>query len=141
MYKDQDIYEMKVHDMVKVYREIAPDCWTQKQALQEVVSHAAPRFYILPHAAYTNLRLLFAGQPLKSKIPTIVRMYGDLYKIVVGLSQHPEHEGKSLRQLCKIAVTMPAPEFYCSTETFRAMLYAHKKKIIASLNKHHAHQR
>lgn len=141
MYKDSQLQDMRVHDMVKIYREIAPDCWSQKQALDLVVMHEAPRFYILPHAAYNKLRLMFRGEQVHALTPRLGKMYKDLYQIVVALSERPENQGKSLRQLCAIAVNMRAPEFYVSSETFRKMLTKHRKKVIQTLSSHHANRR
>ena len=139
MKKDAQLYEQKVSELLSVYRKVAPDCFTQKQALKRVVEHPASRFYIQGHTAYNKLRSYFNG--LTDKIPIEKecdkRMYEEIYRRVVEMSKQPEYYGKSLGQLCEIIVEQPAPEFYMKPEAFRQILYRERPKIRERLRQMH----
>ena len=85
MKKDQQLYEQKVSEMLAVYRKVAPDCFSQKQALQRVVEHPASRFFIQGHTAYNKLRHLFNGysEELPVEKECDKRMYEEIYRRVV----------------------------------------------------------
>lgn len=136
MKKDKYLYDLKVAELVKVYREVAPLCITQKQALERVVSHKASRFFILPHTAYCRLYGRFVrGEDFKLTKELEMRMYGELYRRVVELSESPEHYGKSLYDLCEIVVNQPAPEFYIQPESLRTILSKQSRLIRERLRK------
>ena len=139
MKKDAQLYEQKVNEMLSVYRKVAPDCFSQKQALRRVVEHPASRFFIQGHTAYNKLRHLFNGY--SSELPVEKecdkRMYEEIYRRVIEMAQQPEHYGKSLSQLCEMVVEQPAPEFYMQPEAFRHILYRERPKIRERLRQMH----
>jgi hypothetical protein len=131
MKKDTQLYEQKVSEMLAVYRKVAPDCFSQKQALERVVRHPASRFYIQAHTAYNKLRHVFNGYSteLMADKECDKRMYEEIYKRVLELANNPENYGMSLNKLCEIVVEQPAPEFYMSPSTFRLLLSRERPKI------------
>lgn len=138
MWRDEQLYQMKTDEMMAVYREVAPECFTQKQAFNKVVKHKASRFYVLPHAVYCALKGAFYGTgEIKTKAPSAKRMYLELYKRLLDMSRDPFHEGESLRELCSKVVLQPAPEFYISPVTF-ANIFAREK---VKLRKRHESRR
>lgn len=131
MKKDEHLQEQKINEMMEIYKKVALECFTQKQAMKRVVEHQASRFFILPHTAYCKLRKVFSGET--DRIYAVKEfdreMYEEILKRVMELSQRPEYYGKSLMQLCEIVVRQPAPKFYMKPITFRIIL-AKQKKII-----------
>jgi len=131
MYKDEELYRRKVAEMIKVYREVANDCWYQKEAEKKVVKHKASCFFIQPHSAYNVLRKVFYGKTDKIpiKIDNVRRMYEEIYRRVLAMSRRPEYAGMKLFQLCEIVVNEEAPEFYISPSTFRYILGVERAKL------------
>ena len=131
MKKDKQLYEEKVAEMLRVYREVAPLCLTQKQALQRVCDHESSRFWIQPHTAYNKLRKVFNGYA--SELPVEKEcdkeMYEEIYRRVLSLSAQPEHFGKSLRELCEIVVRQRAPKFYMKPSGLTTILIEQRKLI------------
>lgn len=116
--------------MLRIYRELAGDCWTQKQAYEKVVRHRASSFYILPHTAYNALRKVFKGMQSDVRCHTENdrRKYRDIYARIVERSAEPEYAGMSLRELCEVVVREPAPEFYLNPSTFSRILADARKE-------------
>lgn len=137
MKRDTYLYDMKIKELLKVYREVAPNCITQKQALERVVRHQASRFFIQPHAAYCKLNGIFRKGEERINVTKAaeVRMYDEIYKRVLELSESPEHFGKSLYELCEIVVNQPAPEFYIEPSSLRGILHVQRKLIRERLRK------
>ena len=130
MYKDKHLYQQKIEEMMKVYQEVAPDCWTQKQAYKAVVEHKASRFFILPHTLYCALQQVLNGHKpsLKFVKPSELRMYTELLGRVTRKSESPDYHGWKLYDICEETVREPAPEFYCEPDTFRHILYSWRRK-------------
>lgn len=131
MYKDEELYRRKVEEMLRVYREVAPLCWLQKEAEKKVVTHKASSFFIQGHSAYNVLRKVFYG--VTDVIPVGAtnahRMYEEIYRRVLSKSLSPEYADKSLRELCDIVVEEEAPEFYISPMTFRSILSRERSRL------------
>ena len=131
MKRDDLLYQEKCNEMMEVYKKVAVECFTQKQAYDRVVNHKASRFFIQPHTAYNRLRAVFKGKTQNIEVTKECeqRMYEELYKRVVELSLMPQHYGASLMQLCEIAVMQEAPEFYMKPEGLRHLLIKQRKII------------
>lgn len=110
-----------LNDLMACYREVAPDCITQDAAWKRTVAHPAKRFYISATQAYQRINMYIKGrtEAIEYLKPSQAKMYYDLIDVIKRLKQSPEYEKKSLRQLCMVAVTQPAPRFYISAEWFR----------------------
>lgn len=131
MYKDDDLYRRKIDEMVEVYKKVAPLCWRQGEALRRVVGHKASSFFITPHAAYCAIRDVYLGRTDKitHRIPSMKRMYEEIYRRVLDMSRSPKYSGWSLTKLCEEVVEQEAPEFYLSPETFRGILCRERRKL------------
>lgn len=107
--------------LMRAYREVAPGCPTQYVAWIRTVRHCAPRYYVTWRVAYGILAPALRGDRsrLERLRPHRRRMYEELERVVLGMSQEPGYVGKSLCALCREAVRRPAPEFYVSWESFR----------------------
>lgn len=140
MRKDEQLYRDRAEELMRIYREVAPTCITERQAIERVINHRSSRFWITPHAVYCKLLGVFSGRldSLPVTKDNELRMYTELMGRVMRLSQKPEHLGKSLRVLCEIAVMEEAPEFYMSPNTFRHLLASERRRLRAERRRRHA---
>jgi hypothetical protein len=131
MRRDEDLYERKIEEMISVYRKVAPECWTQKQAFERVVNHPASGFFILPQTACNVVRNMYWGRSdhIRRRSGNQARMYEEIYRRIMEKSQKPEYSGMSLVGLCTIVVDEPAPEFYMSVDSFRNVFSREKAKL------------
>ena len=131
MRRDEDLYERKIEEMISVYRKVAPECWTQKQAFERVVNHPASGFFILPQTACNVVRNMYWGRSdhIRRRSGNQARMYEEIYRRIMEKSQKPEYSGMSLMGLCTIVVDEPAPEFYMSVDSFRNVFSREKAKL------------
>ena len=120
MARHEETYQLLIdmrEDIIDCYREVAPDCLLQKTAWKKIQLHPAKRFYVTPKQVYQKINYWMNGRPEEidnMKRPLRRKMYYDLIKVVLEISQKPENVGKSLYKLCEIAVRQPAPQFYLS---------------------------
>ena len=126
MAKNIETYSIKldmIDDIMRCYREVAPECLYQETAWQRTVCHPAKEFYITAHQAYQRINLYLGGrtEAIDSLKPLAAQRFRDLIKVVMRLAQMPEYQGKTLRALCKIAVKQPAPRFYIGTSAMKAL--------------------
>lgn len=131
MYKDEELYRRKVEEMLRVYREVAHECWYQKDAERKVVMHKASCFFIQPHSAYNVLRQVFYGKSdvIPIRMSNVRRMYEEIYRRVLAMSRKPEYSGMKLIELCEIVVNEEAPEFYISPMSFRTILSRERARM------------
>ena len=120
MKKDEHLQEQKINEMMEIYKKVALECFTQKQAMKRVVEHQASRFFILPHTAYCKLRKVFSGET--DRIYAVKEFDREMYEEIL-------RRVMELSQRCEIVVRQPAPKFYMKPITFRIIL-AKQKKII-----------
>ena len=135
MYKDLILQKQRRQELINIYREVAPGCWSQTQACEKVVNHEASCFFLTPHAAYNALRKVFYGTEDDINVvkPNDKRKYTEILKRVVALSKTPEHSHLNLRQLCEIVVSQKAPEFYLEPRTFSRILVRERKEQLSRL--------
>lgn len=133
-YKDTDRMRS---DMMKVYNEVYPSCWTQREAWEKTIRHPAPRFYVSPKSAYLVLSpMFFYGDfsAVNAMKPSRRRMYTALYDLVKSLTQKREFLNKSLWYIVKHAVTMEAPEFFVEWEAMRKIFRWQKRKKVKPID-------
>ena len=131
MRNDTILYREKVDEMMRVYREVAPDCWTQKQAVERVIKHKASRYFVSGRTAYLVLRLMFRNggrSMIRNKCQAA--MYLELYRLVVQLSQDPDNRGMTLYELCEKAVHKEASSFFITEDTFRKIRRSEQKRLM-----------
>lgn len=111
--------------LMDAYREVAPDCWSQREAWERTVKHPAPRYYVTPKQAYQRILPMVSGDfsEIERMRPDRRRLYESLYKKVIEAAQRREFIGKSLWFIVPWVITQPAPEFFigweCIRKTFR----------------------
>lgn len=126
-------------DMMKAYREVFNDCWSQREAWERTIHHPAPRVYVSQKQAYEVLRpMFFQGDmsALEKMKPSRKRMYRYLYDLVVELAQKPQYVGKSLHFIVGQAITMPAPEFFVDWCLVKKVFIWCKKGLIKDETTH-----
>ncbi len=143
MYKDVHLYRERSAELLRVYREVAPLCITERQAAERVVKHKSPRFWVTPHAVYDKLWNTFTGR--SQELPLVkaneIRMYTELLSRLRRLSCQPENMGMSFTQLCEKVVREEAPEFYMSPSTFRQLLASERKRLREERRRRHVDRR
>lgn len=108
-------------DLMACYREVAPNCITQNGAWRRTINHPAKRFYVTAKQAAQRASKYLRGDTseLDSMKPLRRKMWLELIKIVEEVSQEPEHQGKSLRKICEVAIRRPAPRFYIGIDLMK----------------------
>ena len=56
-----ELIDRQRDDLMKAYREIAPNCHSQQEAWEKVVHSPAPRYYVSPKRAWDILRRMAVG--------------------------------------------------------------------------------
>lgn len=118
MKNDYDISRQQQDDLIKAYNKVASTSWTQDDAYKKAVKEPAPRYYVSAKQAAQVISPMVHGnfEHVNMMMPNRRRMYYSLFEKVIELSEKRNFVGKSLIYICKFAVTMPAPEFFCSFE-------------------------
>lgn len=110
-------------DLFSAYRDVcSKPCPSQKIAWYRTVKHPAKRFYIANQTAYNFVTpMLYNDFTQVDKITNerARKRFYDIHKICVELSKTKEFHNKTAAEIIRKALTMPAPEFYISWETFR----------------------
>lgn len=114
MKQNYDISRQMQIDLIKAYNKVSRTCWSQQEAYEKMVLEPAPRYYVTPKQACAVISPMISGNfdTVKSMYPLRRKMYYDLYKEVIRLSEKREFIGKSLSYIMKHAVAQPAPRFY-----------------------------
>lgn len=131
MSKNLESYWLKAQmreDLMNCYREVAPNCLTQQGAWRKTVMHPAKRYYISARQAHQQISLYLQGRTeiIDNMKPLHRQMWHCLIDEVMKIAQEPEHQGKPLTQLAKIAVGRPAPRFFIQPESMK-LLFIHVK--------------
>ena len=107
--------------LMAVYRDVAPKCFSQRDAWEQTIKHPAPRYYVSPKQAYQRLLPLLDGDTsgLDAMKPERRRMYMSIFEKVMEASQRREFAGKSLWYIIPWVVSQPAPEFFIGAESIR----------------------
>lgn len=116
-------------DFLAAYREVAPGCITQYGAYRKAANHPAKRYYITPKQAMQVISKYLKGDKsiIMNMKPNRRKLYLSLIDEVLDIANHPDHQGKSLVQICRIAVKRPAPSFFI-TPDYAKMLFLRSKK-------------
>lgn len=124
-----DITRKQRDDIMAAYREVAPHCWSQKEAWEKTAKHPAPRYYLSPKQAWDVLRLMVKGdRSVVDSMPYQCKArYYSLFKKLQELIQRREFIGKSLWHICQHLVCQPAPEFFVQPETVKHIFLYYKK--------------
>lgn len=111
-------------DLFDAYRKVYGSCHSQEEAWEKTIKQPAPRFYVSPKRAYHVLINMVKGDfGQVDSLPALKRkMYYDIFENVNRMSQKTEFIGKSLWFICQFAVSMPAPEFYISTQVVSTII-------------------
>ena len=151
MEKDFDLLVAMRKDLFAAYRDVcSKPCPKQYTAWFRTVRHPAKRFYLNPDKLRVIVAPMMRGDFTnyeKIKFEHTKRKYRDLYKICMELVQLPEYHDAPFMRVAEKAVTMPAPEFYTTPETFRQIYryckrfginyYPHKAKRICKAYTNH----
>ena len=129
--KKTDLHIQRMYDLLDVYREVAPDCWSQGEAWMRTVKHKAPRYYITPERARNIISLMINGDMsvLDRMRPNKKRMYLSLYETMERLLQKRAYSNKPLIFVLSFAVIQPAPEFFITPDYMRIMFFFHKLEM------------
>lgn len=116
-------------DFLACYREVAPGCITQYGAYRKAANHPAKRYYITPKQAMQVISKYLKGDHdvVDKMKPNRRRLYHSLINEVLDIANKPEHQGKQLIQICRIAVLRPAPSFFISPG-YAKMLFVRTRK-------------
>lgn len=138
MSKANDINRQLRRDILRVYREVAPHCWYQRDAWEKTVMHPAPRFYVTPKQAYQKVLPMLDGDfsEIDCMNPRRQRLYACLYQRVLEASEQVQFAGKSLWFMMPFIVSQPAPEFFLSTEQLRQIFREETKKSRKTVKQH-----
>lgn len=126
MSKNLESYSLQTQmreDLMRCYREIAPNCITQAGAWRKTVLHPAPRYYVSARQAYQQINLYLQGrtEEIDKMKPLHRERWMCLIQEVLKIAQEPEHQGKPLTELTKIAVERPAPQFFIQPERMKSL--------------------
>lgn len=109
-------HEEMRRDLMRVYREVCANysCRDNTEALEKVINHPAPRFYINVKSAHTILSPMMHGDRtmLQKMTPQKRQMYEDLFDTVLRLSQKDRFHNCTLHHILRFAIQEPAPKFY-----------------------------
>lgn len=127
--KSFDLTVQMREDLMTVYRDVSPRCWSQSEAWRRTVEHRAPRYYVSAKQAHDKLRRMVVGD--MSEVDGMSaprrRMYYSLFAKLQEMTQRKEFVGKSLWFLCPFLVTQEAPEFFISPNTLE-QIYSNYKR-------------
>ena len=117
------ISEAMRDDLIAAYRDVYENCVTQVSAWRMTVRHPAKGWYVTgKQVAQILSPLLQTGQQPQMPNKNKERKYTALLALVKELMNRRENVGKSLVQLCELAVKQPAPEFFISQSTARRLI-------------------
>lgn len=124
-----ELIDRQRDDLMKAYREIAPNCHSQQEAWEKVVHSPAPRYYVSPKRAWDILRRMAVGDFSKvdSMKPIRQKLYYTLFNRMDEMTQRKEFVGKSLWFICQFLVSEPAPEFFIQPSNLK-FIFAYYKK-------------
>lgn len=127
--KNFDLIVAQREDLMKVYREIAQHCHSQKEAWIKTVTSPAPRYYVSARQAWEKLRHMIVGDfsAIESMKPIKQKLYYSLFDKYIELSQKKQFVGKSLWFVCQFLVAEPAPEFFIRPKNLKFIFCYYKK--------------
>ncbi len=102
---------------------------TQKEAVDYVRLHPAPRFYISAQAASAYINALLSGNSVDGLSSSSLRRLKELYRRFNEMRKEDNAKRMSVFSLCQIIVEQDAPEFYIG--------YDHASKIICRESSKH----
>ena len=100
---------------------------TQDDAVDFARKSPAPRFYIDGFFARIVLRRMLNGQPPGVTGKNTLRKFEELLKRYIESEKQNLFPGMNFKAICNILVEQPAPEFYISRRTARAIISAQMK--------------
>lgn len=84
--------------------------------------HEAPRFYIEGEFCLMVINRMRAGKPMGVTGEARVRKFRELYSRFLAEKERLGGKNVSTLQICNIIVEQPAPEFYISNRSARAII-------------------
>jgi hypothetical protein len=99
----------------------AHPCTTTEQVIRAILKAPAPRFYLTAEYALRIVSLLSHNKPIPVTNHNKIMMYHEIYRrYLIAKEQRPKGD---VYQIIKDILKSPAPSFYVSYSTLRAIVY------------------
>lgn len=123
-----DYEEERATDLVNVYRCYLSACdfVCMGDVWRELAAWPAQRFYVSERRAKETVKRLLKGDELKDMHPLKREMFKEIFRRVTIL--HERSPKRRLHSLCAEVVMQPAPGFYLSASSIKAIVRKRIKK-------------
>ena len=115
-------------DLMRAYHEQIASCDTivLSDTFRNVVSMPSARFWVSEERAAIVIARMFRGDKLEKMRPNAREMYFEIYKRVV--SEMETYPDKSIAEIVFQVIRQPAPKFYLTPDTARAIVTRIKRQ-------------
>lgn len=123
-----DYEEERAEDLMNVYRCYLSACdyVCMTDVWQELTAWPARRFYVSERRAREVVKRMLRGDTLSDMQLKKREMFLEIFRRVSSL--HVRHPKRRLRSLCAEVVMQPAPQFYLSASSIKAIVRGALKK-------------
>lgn len=118
-------------DLMRAYDEYISSCEyiSMPDVYNKIVNMPSRRFWVSDKRAYTVVSAMIRGEEKLNGMWALKKeMYEEIYRRVVSLRK--THINLSISELCAIAVMQPAPKFYLTPGSAKAMVCKARREWI-----------